>query len=406
MLLMSHTESAHAPHRVLNPVAPSFKALKSTRWLLFVLWFMATNLYAEEPTNAQLDDIFAFRGIVYQQDDHQSGDKGGNPYLKEDAAIYEGIWLYRKRLNDTNAMQAKVTGDTVSAASYDDAKGNAETVSGATGNNPGRYLIELGWIHQREHWGLSFGINEGREYAYLSNSISLGWNASFAEQATQLSAHLQIFDDWVRMVRFDGTKDEDEDRRTTTLNLGWAQSLTPVSLVHFGWSHTHQEGFLATSFNAVRIGDAETGYFDYESLPETRRRDALSVRYKRAVGEDSYQLGYSHYFDSWDLTGHTLEARYFAHFREGNIRLEPLYRFYRQEATRYFVYELPQPREFQTTDSDLGSFDGHSIGINASLAGSTPLLEQDSWYDVGFQYYDRSDGIRLYWLTLGWRYPK
>ena len=379
---------------------------KASGGLLLLLALFSGSLQAAAPTNAQLDDIFAFRGVVYQQDDHRSGDRGGNPYLKEDAAIYEGIWLYRKRINETNAVQGKITGDTVSAASYDDAKGNAETVSGATGNNPGRYVLELGWIHQQDDWGWSASINESREYAYLSNSLSLGWNGSFAEQSTQLSAHLQIFDDWVRMIRWDGSKDDDDVRRTVTLNLGWAQSLTPVSLMHIGWSHTHQEGFLATSFNAVRIGDQNQGDFDVERLPDRRRRDALSVRYKQAVAEDSFQLGYSYYQDNWDLIGHTLEARYFAHFDQGNVRLEPLYRFYRQEATEHFVYQVSEPRRYQTTDSDLGSFDGHSIGLTTSLAGATPFLDNDSWYDIGIQYYDRSDDLRLYWLTLGWRYPK
>ena len=382
------------------------KRLHCRTLILLLFTLLAKYSQAAAPTNAQLDDIFAFRGLVYQQDDYRSGDRGGNPYLREDAAIYEGIWLYRKRINETNAVQGKITGDTVSAASYDDAKNNAETVSGATGNNPGRYVLELGWIHQQDDWGWSASFNESREYAYLSNSLSLGLNGSFAEQATQLSAHLQIFDDWVRMIRWDGTKGDDDVRRTVALNLGWVQSLTPTSLMHFGWSHTHQEGFLATSFNAVRVGSREQGIFDVERLPNRRRRDALSVRYKQAVKEDSFQLGYSYYQDNWHLIGHTLDARYYAHFSDGAVRLEPLYRFYRQEAAKYFVYQVSEPQRYQTTDSDLGSFDGHSIGLTTSLSGSTPFLTNDSWYDIGVQLYERSDDLRLYWFTLGWRYPK
>ena len=94
---------------------------KASGGLFLLLALFSGALQAAVPTNAQLDDIFAFRGVVYQQDDYRSGDRGGNPHLKEDAAIYEGIWLYRKRLNETNAIQGKITGDTVSAASYEDA---------------------------------------------------------------------------------------------------------------------------------------------------------------------------------------------------------------------------------------------------------------------------------------------
>ncbi len=381
-----HRNGLHRFHRLITGLA---------------VWVSMAS-HAATPTSHELDDVFAVRGIVYQQDDYRSGDRGGNPHIKEDVSIYEGIFLYRQRINERNAIQGKITGDVVSAASYDDARDNAETVSGATGNNPGRYALELGWIQQHDDWGWSASLNESREFAYLSNSLSLGWNASFAEQATQLSAGLQVFDDWVRVIRYDGRKDKDDIRRTVTLNLGWTQSLTPISLMQVGWSHTHQEGFLSTSFNAVRVGDD----FDVERLPDRRRRNALSLRYKQAINTDSFQLGYSYYQDNWDIIGHTLEGRYVINLQKGNVRLEPLYRFYRQEATDYFVHQLDAPRRYQTTDADLGGFDGQSLGLTASVAGATPFLSQDSWYDLGMQYYDRSDDIRFYWLTLGWRYPR
>nr|WP_246624744.1 DUF3570 domain-containing protein [Oceanobacter mangrovi] len=376
---------------------------------LLVMIVFASQVKAATPSNAELDDLFAVRGISYQQDD-QRGGKGGNPHLREAATIYEGILLYRHRVNDNNAVQGKLVGDKVTAASYDDAKDKAEIVSGATGNNPGRYELQAGWIQQHDNWGWNASIAESREYAYISDSLSLGWNGSFAEQATQLSLQLTMFDDWVRMIRYDGTHGDDDVRRTVTLNMGWVQSLTPESAVQFGWSHTHQEGFLATTFNTVlvesSVGDADVEWFDFERLPDRRRRDALSVRYKQAVADDSWQLGYSYYLDSWDLQGHTLEARYFAHFNQGRMQLEPVYRYYRQQAARYFSTTVAAPRTYQTMDSDLGKFDGHSTGLTASFAAATPGLSHDSWYDIGVQYYNRSDDINFYWFTVGWRYPR
>ena len=105
--------------------------------------------HAAAPTTDELDSIFAARGIVYQQED--DGGPGGNPTIEEDATIYEGILLFQQRLNENNAASFKAVGDLVTAASYDDARDKAETVSGATGYNPGRFNLEGRWKYRSDN---------------------------------------------------------------------------------------------------------------------------------------------------------------------------------------------------------------------------------------------------------------
>lgn len=371
------------------------------RLLLIALTLLVASAssLALEPTQQELEDLFAFRGVVYRQDD--DGQSSGNPHIREDALIYEGIFLFQKRVNDENAARLKLTGDLVTAASYDDARDRAETVSGATGYNPGRWNIDLGWVHSGRG-GFKWGAHAsyGQEFAYRSSSFGFNLGKSLAEDAAQLSLSYQFFDDTVRVIRWDGSKEPDEERLTSTLNLGWTQALSPNSIANFGISHTQQEGFLSTSFNSVRIGDL----IDFERMPDTRTRTAISGQYKYAWPRDSIQLGYSYYSDDWDIQAHTAEVRYFWNLGENSWRLEPSYRFYTQSAAEFFAFEFDSVQLYQSSDPDLGQLDGHSIGLISSIKRASWFTDQQANYDIGINYYQRSDGLDFYWLTLGWRF--
>ncbi|TPD48993.1 MAG: hypothetical protein C9355_15915, partial [Thalassolituus maritimus] len=134
---------------------------------------VATAAQAAAPTADELDSIFAARGIVYQQED--DGGSGGNPTIEEDATIYEGILLFQQRLNENNAASFKAVGDLVTAASYDDARDKAETVSGATGYNPGRFNLEGRWKYRSDsRTGFTLHTSYGQEYAYRSTGYGFG----------------------------------------------------------------------------------------------------------------------------------------------------------------------------------------------------------------------------------------
>ena len=359
---------------------------------------VTTAVQAAAPTADELDSIFAARGIVYQQED--DGGSGGNPTIEEDATIYEGILLFQQRLNENNAASFKAVGDLVTAASYDDARDKAETVSGATGYNPGRFNLEGRWKYRsNSRTGFTLHTSYGQEYAYRSTGYGFGISQSLNEESTQLSADFQFYDDTVRMIRYDGSKETDEPRDTATGAFSLTQTLSPVSLMNLSWVYSRQRGMLATSFNSVLFDNGERGF---EVLPDERVRNTVSVRYKHAIGEDSVQLGLSHYQDSWELDGQAFEARYFYRLNDGQLTLEPSYRFYTQTATEYFSEQFSAPQNYQTSDSDLGHFDGHSAGLVLSYRKAGWFTKAPSDYDIGFNMYRRSDDLNFYWLTLGW----
>ena len=120
---------------------------------------------------------------------------------------------------------------------------------------------------------------------------------------------------------------------------------------------------LVTSFNSVLVNRER----EFEFAGEKPVRDTLLARYKHAFEKDSVQLGDSYYQDDWDIKARVTELRYFWKQKYGKFTLEPSYRYYTQNKAEFFAQEFSQSQRFQTSDSDLGSFDGHSVGLLMSL---------------------------------------
>ena len=366
---------------------------------LLVVMLLGPKVNAE-PTADELDDLFAVRGIIYEQNDG-ADDSGGNVYIDEDASIQEGIVLLRKRVNDSHAVQAKFTGVIVTAASWDNARLKAETISGATTDDHGRLSWDLGWLYKNSQ-GFSGSIHAtyGTEYTYRTEGVNIAVGQVFDEGSTALGFKLTAYDDRVRNIRFDGQEFEQETRETYTTDFSLIQSINAYSHVNLSWTHTEQEGFLATSYNAVRANAT----FDYERVPQSRSRDTLSVRYKRALTRDSYQLGYGRYWDSWGIDSDVLEGRYYFNLYDNRLSMQTSVRYYKQSAANFYGIDFDQPQLLQTSDSDLGRFTGTSAGVLLAFYNPQRLWGFLHTYELGFNYYQRGDGLYLYWLTFGWSF--
>ena len=363
---------------------------------------MCSNSFAEtflEPSEDALNDIFAFRSIAYQQED-KDGSKG-NPNIDESATIYEGVVLLRKRANENNAFEGKFIGVNITAASWDDARAQTEAISGASTVNHGRLQGELGWLHKNDSgFSSALRFSQGSEYTYRTLGVDAHIGQVFNEGSTALNLKLSSYADTVRLIRFDGIEEPTEKRNTLTFDLSMTQTLTPYSVINLGISHTAQSGFLSTPYNAVLVDND----FVSETLPDSRKRQAYSLRYKYGFPKDSMQLGYSYYEDDWGINAHVAEMRYTMHKRNGMLRIEPSYRYYQQTAADFYAIRFNEPSEFLTSDSDLGDFDGHSLGVLGSIKGAG-FYGRKANYHLGANYYWRSDELNFYWFTFGFSQP-
>ena len=91
------------------------------------------------------------------------------------------------------------------------------------------------------------------EFAYRSYNVSAHIDRSLLENNTNLALDLRVYRDLVRVIRFNGIEESDEYRTSISGDLAWSQLLTPLSRMVLQWTHTNQEGFLATSFNQVPV---------------------------------------------------------------------------------------------------------------------------------------------------------
>lgn len=345
----------------------------------------------QEPTDAELDDLFSLRTGLYRQ-----VDRGGNPRIDEDAAVYEGLVFIRMAVAAHHELSGRFLGDVISAASYDRFKDQAVS-SGATGYNPGHLAGALGWRYREQRWDIGLEAHYGAEYAYRTTGLALSAHRSLWQGNSQLGLTLRGFDDRVRMLRFDGRHEPDERRRTLTADAQWTQILGPMTVANLGLTVTRQDGFLATSFNPVIAGGVEAE----ERAPATRFRYAATVRTKHALDDlQSLQWDYRAYTDTWEIHSHTLALHWFRYLDAGHWLIEPQYRFYAQDASSFSGDDFPADARYRTADPDLDAFHSHTVSLAATRFAPWPL-GSGSAFTATLAGCWRSDGLHQGWLILG-----
>jgi len=353
------------------------------------------------PSEEERADLFSFESAYFRQDD-----EGGNPFVNEDASIFEAIILIDKQVSELDRGHLRLIGDVISAASYDRIQ-QAATLTGATGVNPGSLGIGAGWDRTLGDWAFGVDADYENEYAYRSYNMGATLSRSLFERNTTLSLRVRGFRDIVRMIRFNGVEEDKEYRTTLRGEFGVTQVLSPESVMNVTLSHVDQEGFLATSFNSVFIDTGAPQLVeDFEKVPGRRKRSALTARYKRGIwDEDALEVGYRYYDDDWGIDSHTAELRLFKYLGAKSVLVEPNYRYYDQNGADFFAQSFDQAGlALQTSDSDLGTFTGNALGVDLRFL-QVETLGVPTDYHLGVTFYERSDGLDFYWVSFGFDVP-
>ncbi len=136
-----------------------------------------------------------------------------------------------------------------------------------------------------------------------------------------------------------------------------------------------------------------------EELEDTLIRGAVFGRVRWSLSpRNSVELGGRIYTDSWGLTGVSLEPRWYHWLIDGRLRLRVRYRFYTQTAADAYSEHFYAEPEFRTQDSDMGEFDALTVGGLLTLFSS-----ENSEYDLGVDYVNRSDGINQILARFAYR---
>lgn len=351
------------------------------------------------------DQTWTVRLGFYDRDDASGAE--GNPFLDESLTIVEPVFLYDHQVSEDFGYSAKLSYDMVSSASIE-RLGEVAAQSGASRDN---YInLDLGFRHRLSATDdLSWHLDLATEYDYTSFGLGGGWTHTFQERDASLSLNLNLYEDLIDPILFDGTELKEENRTSLAATFGWYQVIGPRTHGEFGLTLSDQSGFLETPYNAVvqedpsyaanpNLANNAQGLEFTEQLPDGRMRTTLFGKVRHGLGDsDAIELGARLYDDDWGVAGWDLTPRWLHEFDSG-LLMDLSYRYYTQDASEHWAEHFtgtgPMPT-FRTQDSDLGEFD-------SSLLGSHWRWGHERQWDFGLNFLSRSDGLDHLFFSFGW----
>ena len=359
------------------------------------------------PAAGELSRSIAMRLGYFDQADSVDG----NPFLDESLTVIEPVVIFDWDISKDLGYNVKVAYDYVSSASIDRLSQYPEQ-SGASGDY--WYGLEFGMRHRlNDEWRAEWHVGASFEYDYRSLKFGGGttWTPNDGRDAT-VTTSLDVFVDDIDIIRFNGVEEGSDNRFSVAATTQWYQILGPKLHGTFGATIAMQSGFLETAYNGVVVEDGATPPFPFdngalgteitEELPDTRARLALYSRLRRQLVEGtSVELGARLYADDWGITSGTLEPRLYQSLIHDRLMLRLRYRYYTQTAADDFVESLPDGiplPEFRTSDSDLGEYDAHSVGLKLIW-----YRRGDYEFDVGVDQVVRGDGLNSTVASIGYK---
>lgn len=380
-------------------------------WLLSGLLLAPAAIAAEEdspPTATFTGSAEAGTGTAaFRIGYYHNGDSGdGNPFLNERLTVVEPILIVDYNITNRLGIWGLFSYDYVSSASIERLD-KFRYQGGASGDM--NYRGDLGLRYELDP-DLRVGgyVNGSTDYDY--NSIGFGGDVAkdLANKNATLKLAANLYYDWLKVIRFDGDIDEDDDgkidkmkdRISASTTLSWYQVINPKTHGELGLTLAYQDGFLETPYNAVVVQDPTLpknpnlanlarGLEYTEELPSTRVRGALFGKLRRWLRPGtSIQLGSRLYRDSWGIFSGSVEPTVFQEIVPERLSLRLGYRFYAQTAADDYERVFRAPKNRRTQDSQLSNFASH--GINAKL--SWQVCDRLAM-DVGGAYTFQDDGL-------------
>jgi len=157
---------------------------------------------------------------------------------------------------------------------------------------------------------LSANYRFSTEPDYLSHGLTLGVRTDLASKNTTIAFDLLGTDD---RVGRSGDPVFSQPVRSLGGRLALAQVLGRNTIAELGWQTTLVDGYQASPYRFVAIGDLGTcdsnaPFCIPEQVPGQRVRNAVTVRARRALGRSlSSGLEYRFYFDNWGMMSQAIQ---------------------------------------------------------------------------------------------------
>ncbi len=278
------------------------------------------------------------------------------------------------KTNQQHSLTLEMGYDSYSSASSDNIDYN--TISSPSYNDQ-RYYPSVAWSVLDPAKGTTTGANlsYSTEWDYQSYGGGLNFAKTSADKSSEFSVKAgAFFDEWTMIlpveVRPENYPSGSErtlpnvprsPRNSFNLALAWAKIINPRLQLAFVIEPSYQQGQLATPYQRVFFTDQTV---TNEKLPSQRWKLPLGVRASYFAGDRVVLRGfYRFYADQWGLIGNSLSLESAIKITP-KLSVSPYYRFYAQNAVKYFApYEKhSSATDFYTSDYDLSTLNSHSFG--------------------------------------------
>ena len=249
---------------------------------------------------------------------------------------------------------------------------------------------------------LSTGVANSDEYDYSSVGVNATLARDFNNRNTTLLFGLAFSSDTIspegdipvplastQLPRSQLRQFNEDEKTVADFLLGVTQVINKNTLMQVNYSFSSSDGYLTEPFKLLSVLDDTSGDtvdYVYENRPDTRDKHSLFWKTKYSLNNGNViDLSYRYLWDDWDITSHTVDARY--RFDVSNrLYVEPHLRYYTQQEAEFYTQSLNASTalpEFASADYRLGAFDGITYGakLGFRLGRSSEVSARLEFYD-------------------------
>lgn len=211
------------------------------------------------------------------------------------------------------------------------------------------------------------------------------------------------------------TKFDSEMRYTYNVNLAYEFVINRKLNAQVIFDYTYQHGILYTPFHRVYFNDGIINepqkIVKSEFLPDTRDKIAVGFKLNQYLSPAFVLRAYYRYYqDTFDVTGHTLELELPTRLNR-NITFYPFFRYYTQQASKYFAPYAQHllSAQYYTSDYDLASFSSFSRGVGISISPADGIFKiktgKNGFFgmkgiQIRYSTYERTNGLEAHNLSF------
>lgn len=266
--------------------------------------------------------------------------------------------LVRKDFFDRFSANFSYYVDNVSGASID-----VRTFASPYEDKRTQYSGGLDYIYKDSLLNVSYTTGEESDYRADTLDVSLT-HEIFGGMST---VSLGYSRGWDEVGRSDTGFFDEVDRNS--YKLGFSQILSPTLLATLNYEAITDDGFLNNPYRPAVLEIVPGSPIPIpERYPRTRSSHAVSfgmLKYLQQPLRSAIKLNYRYFFDTWDITAHSVKTSYNMYLAR-NLILDAHYRFYTQQKASFFSSSFNTEFNYMARDKELSTFVSHTFGLKAS----------------------------------------